>query len=366
MSAALKLYVESEAALEPPENQITLLDLLRLRTEAERRRRGKEGSDSSRRDYERAIRRYAEFCGEHADSLSACSVSWQKLYDFQDHVLEHGSRETNKEIACLACLLRFGAKRNLIPTAPQKVDSVAARTAAEILTYEVEEINRIYYACESATWPTQASGCKSLSYSPAAGWKAAIVLLVNYGFRTQDVIAYEPKKRPIPCRNVSFSAKTTNPEGSAANEHGWLKVRIQKTQRTVFLPMNRVVAAHLRPIMNQRSPESRLFDWPQCSRGLYKQWRSILKKAGVQERISADTNLPIPWEIEHFRKTCNSLHDLNRPGSGKLVLGHSGGDVNTTHYLQTEQIFVEVMNSFPQPAAFLDVFQQFDRQRRLF
>lgn len=253
-----------------------------------------------------------------------------------------------------------------VPRFPKKV--VADSTQSKVFLTS-EQVSSLYAACEHARWPR----CHS---SPATAWRAAIVMFWFYGFRTQELLAFESDHDTLTWRNISWDPECPLDGSEAINATGWLwyvpqKQRAKKPQ-PIYLPIPPVVAAHLRAIepFNGADGAAPIFPWPKCQRSQSTHWRAIRETAGVKLKASLNGE-PRRLQLRHFRKTCGTVHERNQPASSHLVLGHASRDKDSAithkHYINAEEVLLAAFSSLKYPAAFDAIFERADdKQLRLF
>ena len=395
-----------------PEEEFPLLELAELTKLGEV---GKQTQD----DYRRCCRRWKEFWDSQPDEVEYVSnkrnreikyrcmnpvlhfprIEKQHIEIWQKHLLndlELSPRQVDKHVGWLMAILSAGSKQGYpteakpyqVPAAPEAIDT--GRRRAPKLYHDREQLGLIYDACQYAQWPRRRGGLgranvnTPLPFKPAAYWRAAVVLYSNFGFRTQELIAFEKTERPLTWSNISTATKTPNLEGLAHNEWGWLDYVPTKQERAgkrqdasepVIVPLVRCVRAHLESIRPKNwKPDDPIFPFPFSNADFYATWRVILAQSGVVARVCRRTGKQYDYKIAHFRKTATTLYNNHCRGLGPIVCGHSErdlskvvSDVSDKHYDNPESWLVEQLSSFEQPAAFGALhWDPHDPQKRLF
>lgn len=239
-----------------------------------------------------------------------------------------------------------------------KMKQMPASKAAEKRTLNCDEIDRLYRACEVATWPRFDRPGRKIS--PVDHWRTAVVMFINFGFRTQELTRFSSGMRALRWQDVHWSPESPGLV-SQTNPGGWLKYTPEKQEGVkpdpLTLAISPTVAAHLRlvapPTVTASSP---VLDWPLSKKMLYQTWRRIVMAAGIGHG----------WQIYHLRKTCETLHNYHSAGgmAGKYITGHAARDVSDAHYHNAELMMARALVEFPQPPSFAAVFV--DRQPQLF
>jgi integrase len=194
-------------------------------------------------------------------------------------------------------------------------------------------------------------------------WRRWIVCLYNWGADPADLkrltvgsIQYGDGSPRQPLRKrlyVTFVRKKTK----------------KKKKRAIILPLHRVVARHVAPLLNGLAlggPSSRpLFPFPKNNRDMKAQYERILAEAGIPLTLKDADGQEIDNKLyfHDFRKTCNSAIDEVAPGIGEEILGHAPQGVNNKHYLLIiARRIRKAIDRLKQPREF----GRLERQRRLF
>jgi len=181
----------------------------------------------------------------------------------------------------------------------------------------VEEIDRLYAACEKARLP------RTCVPAPEY-WRAAIVVLWNCGPRASDVFLLRPEEIDFEKRQLRFTAR--------------------KSKRLQAIPLNETTIAHLRAIWSSRQfmfplPKSVL----EGSNGARGEWKRLQQIAGITP----------PLTFQALRKTCASLYTEHFGRDvASYLLGHAVPGVTATWYSNPTRQIVHAVNNLPQPESF--------------
>jgi hypothetical protein len=249
-----------------------------------------------------------------------------------------------------------------------KVRKVAGPRQIGKLVIPDPAIESLWHACGTATWPKQDSEGRAID-APLL-WKTALVLLSNYGMRTQDLLRFESTLRPMRWGCVIPPGLSPSEDGTCESEFGWLYWIPNKTRNrkdfALTLPLN-ATTAHwiglwrdsLRP-----KPTDALIPIPACQKSLYAQWKRIVAEAGVKPKpkrtFDSEGNQTIvarEYKIKHFRCTAGTRADdhgstLQLPDVGRWITGHVSNDVFERHYRDQEPKLKRVLETLPQPKGF--------------
>jgi hypothetical protein len=181
-----------------------------------------------------------------------------------------------------------------------------------------------------------------------------MVLYRTYGFRPQELLAYDAKKTPITWANISFGIESPNPSSEETNEHGWLHYTPPKTKRKkphpLYLPLTKHARAALNIIAATRvSNDAPLFPMPHSQQGFLKQWYRWFEDAGVKPKIDGARFKPYC-----LRKTCATHMSAHKTGLATAICrwGSSGeAGVATEHYIGSDNIIRFLLDA-PMPKSF--------------
>jgi site-specific recombinase XerC len=209
---------------------------------------------------------------------------------------------------------------NLIATVP--FCRTPASSPAPHRLRDLAMLERVYLACERATWPPG-------SPPAAARWRCLVVVAYTWGLRTGDMV-------DLPASAYWRDAASPDPHSCADHPAGWLVFTPAKTRRRkpvpLILPASRVAADHLLRL----DAGDRLLGIPRQNRRIYATWRQICAASGAAA-----------LEIKDLRKLCNTQYNRLKTGLGKWVLGHAPRGVNESVYLSVESDLIDAVGRLP-------------------
>ena len=269
-----------------------------------------------------------------------------------------GKLQVNKIVNNIRSILIAASERNKITSAP-KLKKLSANKSAPKVYLSYEHVNAIYEACESAKWPVKDRNQNELNLPAARYWQTAVVLFFNYGFRTQELIAFEKGHRALAWNNIEFGSES--PGSEIQNEHGWLWYTPQKQEhckpQPLILPLNLISRQHLQMIYRaKRADQKLLFPFAHDTDKFYETWHLIVDAAGVKPKSAMSTS-ENRYQIKHFRKTCTTWHNFFCRGIAPFVVGHADRDsgavaMTNDHYDNAELALVQAFKEFEQPSSF--------------
>ncbi len=188
-------------------------------------------------------------------------------------------------------------------------------------TASLEELDRIYAACEIATWP---NCCGDIP--PSEWWRAFVVCLYNIGPRRRDL-------QELKTSGVNFDAET-------------VRYVARKTKKIQIVPLSRIVAAHLQAVWSERDL---IFPGGTNKKSLYRQWKAIREVASITERLT----------FHDLRRTCGTAY-ANATGLdvASAILGHSISGVTAQFYVDPTERMRRAANELAQPQAFRSIFER--------
>lgn len=285
-----------------------------------------------------------------------------------------GARGINKDLGYLSMILGRGAETG------DTAGSVRARRivrpkAGDPVEIPTAHIDRIFEACDVATWPKCDGDGRPFGVPAPLVWRFALVWFYNFGPRTEDLMPYTSDAQPICWGAICDEAENPHHNGIATNASGWFFFVPYKTRRVkpqpLTLPINKTSRAWLDRLADatpDRSDDRPLLFLPRSSKTFYDQWKAILKAAGVRPKpiLSVDASgRPIrkarDYLIKHLRSTAATVIETHAKGVGKLVTGHAAerspdaaveARVFDQHYYKAETAIVAALSSLPQPETF--------------
>ena len=282
-----------------------------------------------------------------------------------------GKLQVNKCLKNIQAILTAAEDSDEIEAAPKlRMLTAAKNTGKTYLSYD--HVDAIYRACSVAEWPTKDHNRQELKFSPEQYWRAAVVLFFNYGFRTQELIAYENDHESLKWGQVSFEEES--PASEVTNSHGWFWYTPQKQEdikpEPLVLPMPFLVKAHIKSIWHYQAEDSSLvFPFPRNKKRFYATWTAIAKAAGVKPKAALTSKNRRTYQIKDFRKTCATWHNVNFRGIAPFVLGHASRDSGSVamtdgHYDNPEMALIKAFSTLAQPSSFALV--QNENQLKMF
>lgn len=303
-------------------------------------------------DIDRAIRVWDEYWQSTriSDPQLIKLVTLGNLETFQEYLQGRGlsASTINGYLGAVRQVLIAGERHGLITQRPRAEKLPESAAPKWYLTHD--QIKQIWNAMAHATWPG------SHGLSPGDWWRCWLVLMWTYGFRTQELYAFEPDHAGLTWASLSLQAETPNPHGTATNAEGWLSYTPQKQKwakpEPLFLPLTESARWAVDRLPKSDDPAAAVFPWPSCNRSFYGTWRVIQERAGVTNKQGGR------YCVKHLRKTASTYLDTHYRGLGAAVLGHAErGDshVNSRHYTATERMFVQQMRTYPVPDCFSQI-----------
>jgi hypothetical protein len=225
--------------------------------------------------------------------------------------------------------------------------------------YDDAAIAKLWDGCGSMTWPPQTSTPKAKSsfrgsgVPPSEFWRAAIILLRNYGMRVQDLVAYAEGKTPITWADVHDDARSPNPDSLECWPLGWLDYTASKTGQRFCLPLTPSARGALDRLRlgavalhgNHVPASAVVFTCPK-SHGLTERFKRLQAAIGVSTRDGK------PYELEDFRKTVATYSAQSDRGLPYALCGWGGGGIKERHYQHQEPLLVRKLHRAPLPACF--------------
>lgn len=314
------------------------------------------------KDIERHTAKFCEWWATITDQiLPVARIDRRHLIEFRDWLLAEGHTNcnTNRHLGTVRQLLRCAERNQIIEHAP-RIESLPHRSVAPKVYIDNDQVSQLWEAAPKLDWPRRTTRKERLHYEPGDGWRAALILLRTYGFRTQELISLESRYRSLAWANVFGPGMTPNPEGRCVSDIGWISYVPQKQERVkpepLVVPLTKHTAAALRVLgWGQFSEDTPVFDWVRSSTSFRSAWAIWMVTAGITPREASGVKKFTP---KHFRKTATSYLNLHRSGMAQHIVGH-GSDrsgqisvISSKHYDNAEAGVLETLESFPQPECF--------------
>ena len=317
-------------------------------------------SDGTRSEYKTTVRKWCEW-NRHVSieeldrSLIRDFLKWVRARAVEDGGTNPG-RTTNKARTQLRAVISWAWENDLIDTPPRFPRPVRQRDVAGRHYLTKPELNALYFATHELPRP------RGWNEALPVGcyWRAALVLFFNYGLDTGTVWGTTSHHKPILWKHVCWNHSAPSREIKQRSRWGWLSYRRVKTGKSFCRPMNRVVHAHLKSLLN----ESRDSDEPVFLGGSSrpsKRFRELCQLADIPPKMDVETGEQKPWVLKDLRKTCATYYDEHMPESSIEILGHSVGGVTYRHYAHRAPLATKAIMTLPQPTAFNALVRGFDR-----
>jgi hypothetical protein len=158
-------------------------------------------------------------------------------------------RTANKAREHLRAIASWAWELDLIESPPRFPKSRPQRDVAGRHYLTKGEINALYFATHKMERPRGWRGTMPVGRY----WRCALVVFFNYGVDTGTVWKSEPAHEPILWRHVSWGRESPDREVKEQSPWGWLFYRRVKTGKAFYRPMNRVVHAHIKSIVPEKS-----------------------------------------------------------------------------------------------------------------
>jgi hypothetical protein len=128
----------------------------------------------------------------------------EHLETYRRHLISldrYSDRSINKHLGVIRSLLVSAAKHGLLKRRPmlEQLPDVSLDPARKIWLRD-EQIDSLMSKTDSLVWPARSF----TGIDAADWWRCALVLYRTYGFRPQELLAYDAKKTPITWANISF------------------------------------------------------------------------------------------------------------------------------------------------------------------
>jgi integrase len=300
-----------------------------------------------------------EFGSELSTEPSVDQINQAVLAEFRVWLVQEQPRSKltiNRAMRNIRSILLAAESAGAIDGAPTLRRLPAAKNRAKVYI-QSDHVEAIYRACKVATWPIQDEQRRPLPHDPATYWRAAIVMWWCYGFRTQELIAYEHDHEPLTWSQISY--ELTSPISEVQSEQGWLWYVPQKQEalkpEPLVLPLCQAARRALQSIRpRQFDATLPVFPFPLWKKEFYGTWAAIVRAANVRPRWIGGEQV---YQIKHLRKSCATYHNLHNRGIAPFILGHASRDneavaMTDGHYDNVELALVRHFASVPVPSAF--------------
>lgn len=284
----------------------------------------------------------------HFNEKKGCRINKidrQKMEAWRRALLDSGlsPRTANKHLTTIRRILILAEDNNIIQHRP-KLKSLVDNLGTHKLYLRNEQIDALFNVADSLRWPN--------GPVPASDWwRCAIIMYRTYGFRTQELLAYESIKAPITWQAVTKEKESPDLDSNETSEFGWLSYVPPKTRkkkpRPITVPLTKYTRAAL-DIMElaKESESSQLFPSPRNQERFFETWYGWMEAAGVKPK-----NPELVFQPRHLRKTAATYLNQHREGLASAVCrwGKSAeADVAQEHYIANDLLLRE-LHTYPMP-----------------
>lgn len=219
-----------------------------------------------------------------------------------------------------------------------------------------EQIDRLFESATELEWPK--------THVPASTfWRCGLIMFRTYGFRSQELIAYESSKLPITWENIVFDTESPDPDSLEKCEFGWLQYIPPKTAKKKPSPICIPLTKYARGAMNAMKPKTEtqggfVFSNPRNQERFFDTWNKWLTIAEVTPKNQSESFLP-----KHLQKTCATYMNQFKPGLASAVCrwgSSSEATVAQEHYISSDLLLREIHNA-PIPDSFSWALQHLDQ-----
>ncbi len=321
--------------------------------------RAKSLARGTRNEYHSTVRKWEQWGGGvPIEELQRKDVRGFLDWVYERAVADHGTnpgQTVNKAREHLRAVLSWAWEQELIDAPPRFPKPRPQRDVAGRHYLTKDELNALYFATHRMRRP------RGWDAPGPVGryWRAALVVLFNYGLDTGTVWPSIPAHEPILWRHVSWGRQSPDREVKEVSRWGWLFYRRVKTGKAFYRPMNRAVHTHIKSVM----PPDLRPDEPVFLGGGARpnaRFQELCELAGIGPRTNVETGRAEPWELKDLRKTCATYYDAHVPESSVEILGHSVGGITYRHYAHRAPLAFRAIMTLPQPAAFTALARGFD------
>ncbi len=268
------------------------------------------------------------------------SITVDTLEEFREAFLQHpGLREDRETPLRVTTLHKVWSHLSAILNrcAPQAIGNPLGRGLIDFVPYlelpkvddpepraaTLEEMSAIYQSCETATWPTT-----NPDIAPPDWWRALTVWLFNMVSRRNDFKALAWPEIDLEKRVV-------------LRQSG-------KSRKRRMKPLHPTVVTHLMLIRGDFLCHGKplVFPMSKAPRMMYEQWYRIQLVAGIPHEDR--------YKFHEMRSTGLSYYYERSPGGAQEMAEHSDLKTTRRHYFAPSQHLRELVDTHPQPAAFLE------------
>ena len=298
------------------------------------------------------LRRWETFWNKKQPLVHKCDR--KHLETWRRHLIsldKYKPRSINKHLGSIRSILVAADKNGILKRRPklEQLPDDSLDPTRKIYLRD-EQIDALMSKTDSLRWPS-----KSFSgLEPADWWRCAIVLYRTYGFRPQELLAYDSRKKAICWGNITFATESPNPSSEEKNQYGWLSYTPPKTKRKkphpLYLPLTKHARAALNTIIATRiSQDSPLFPMPHSQTGFLNQWYAWFEDADVNPKMDGARFKPYC-----MRKTCATHLSRHKDGLASAVCRWGSSNeakVAQDHYIQKDGLLACLLDA-PMPKSF--------------
>lgn len=307
-------------------------------------------------EIERNLTRWETFW----DGSKQCRVSKierQHVDDWKRHLIEFGlaPRSVNKHIATIRLLLIAAEDHNIIKKRPRLAMMMEPKHQTKLYLRN-EQIDSLFATSDRLRWP-------ATSISTGDWWRCALILYRTYGFRSQELVAYETGKKPITWSNISFDHESPDLDSREMCLTGWLHYIPPKTAKSKPSPICIPLTQYTRGAVNvllraKKSDHDPIMNNPRNQERFFETWNAWMKHADVQPK-----NQEKCFQPRHLRKTCATYMNQFKPGLASAIClwgTISEATVAQDHYISNDLLLREIHNA-PMPDSFSWALQYLDQ-----
>lgn len=264
----------------------------------------------------------------------------------------------------------------LIDACPAFPPKRQQRDRAGFCYLELSEIDRLYWA----TWGMQPARNWRSRLEPGVYWRAALVLLFNFGLDSSTLFPHDAESRRHALRRRHIFPGEQPPsrqKPGMTSPYGWICWRRAKTcRRTGAMfewPLTEVIWRHLEPILADGDPDELLM----TSRGVCVaggnhpnvKYRRLCLLAGLAPKLDPITGEARQWDLKDWRKIAAAWADAADYGQAAQLLGHTSDGTTYRHYVDRQIRACRAILNRPQPPSFRSIvdpsIERPDRPRQL-
>lgn len=284
-------------------------------------------------------------------------INREHMEIWRRHLLSTGlsARTVNKYLGTIRTVMVHAEKHAVLRSRPKLEQLPQRKTVNDRKLYlRNEQYDALMLSAGRLRWPS----AKILGLPTETWWQCALILFRTYGFRVQELLAYERGKKPLTWANIWLEAETPNPLSDEVNELGWLYYTPPKTKRFKAEPIYLPLTVYTRSAIDRlaavnHTDTDQLFRMPRAQKSFFSAWYQLLEFAQVKPKIAGGKFRPY-----HLRKTCATHLSRHKNGLATAVCrwGASRDEsreaqVATDHYIVDDMLLRE-LHTAPWPSSF--------------